>query len=351
MGSNQRPIGYEPTALTPELRAPRNNFLIIEEISQIISLELYELDCFILKCSFVPLRKGTLMTQYIGVTGITRKDQILALQRMFDPDPDAPKLMVGILASAKTVDGRRNKYPRQFPLATRIPELMTHIDPARAFGLVHYSPYQLSYVSIGEWLQNGEVLEGDCEFFLDATPREIAGFGGFQFNMPLPSRSRLRRIQRRFAYASRAYRSVLQFWPQQIAKLAELIDADERDHLDPANPADVLRWHYEVTEDDPRLPFSALLLDASGGFGKPMDVSSVLAMLRSLLDDAVLSESLQYAVAGGLCAETVPQLAPIVELYPKLSIDAQGRLRDGDDRLNLDATKRYIDAAQKLLAG
>lgn len=291
------------------------------------------------------------MTQYIGVTGITRKDQIIALQRMFDTDPSAPKLMVGILASARTVDGRRNKYPRQFPPAIRIPDLMAHIDPARAFGLVHYSPYQQQYATIGEWLQNGEVLEGDCEFFLKATPVAVKGFMGFQFNMPLPSQSRLRRIEKRFAQSSRTYRSVLQFWPRQIARLAELVDPDERHHLDPANPADVVRWRYEATAEDPQLPFSTLLLDASGGFGRPMDVPNVLAMLRSLVDDTVLSESLQYAVGGGLCAETLPQLAPVVELYPGLSIDAQGRLRDRDDRLDMDAAKRYIEAAQKLLAG
>lgn len=55
---------------------------------------------------------------------------------------------------------------------------------------------------------------------------------------------------------------------------------------------------------------------------------------------------LNIGIAGGLCAETLPAVASLVREYG-LSIDAEGRLRDGDEGgvLDLDKVAAYLAAA------
>ena len=59
---------------------------------------------------------------------------------------------------------------------------------------------------------------------------------------------------------------------------------------------------------------------------------------------------LGLVVAGGLCADNAQQLlGPLVPHWTHVSIDAEGRLRDGDDRLDVPAATAYLDAALELL--
>ena len=47
-------------------------------------------------------------------------------------------------------------------------------------------------------------------------------------------------------------------------------------------------------------------------------------------------------VAGGLCAERLYLLDGLLDEFPNLSIDAEGRLRDANDQLDLSAAKDYV---------
>ncbi len=95
-------------------------------------------------------------------------------------------------------------------------------------------------------------------------------------------------------------------------------------------------------------PFSTLLYDVSGGLGITLDPTTVKDEIEPLMQLVRRETNLRIGVAGGLSGHTVPGLAPLVEYYPEICIDAEGALRDVNDHLDLDAAKRYIEAALKL---
>ena len=55
-------------------------------------------------------------------------------------------------------------------------------------------------------------------------------------------------------------------------------------------------------------------------------------------------------VAGGLCADNLDALlSPLLPEWAGVSIDAEGRLRNSDDRLDVGAASAYLTEALKLL--
>ena len=53
-------------------------------------------------------------------------------------------------------------------------------------------------------------------------------------------------------------------------------------------------------------------------------------------------------VAGGLGPDTTASLEPLLERWPVLSWDAQARLRDQHDQLDLDACRKYLETSIRL---
>ncbi len=92
------------------------------------------------------------------------------------------------------------------------------------------------------------------------------------------------------------------------------------------------------------------LVDTSMGNGTPYDVIKVQATLRALSDQR---PRFGLGVAGGLSAENVDQLfGPLLEEFPDLSCDAQGRLRKmegGYSVLDLEAVRGYISACADVI--
>ncbi len=86
-----------------------------------------------------------------------------------------------------------------------------------------------------------------------------------------------------------------------------------------------------------------VLFDASHGTGAQLDAQKlsgyVLEMSQSQL-------GLKIGVAGGLDAETLDSIQPILAEYPDLSWDAEARLHagnaDGSSKLNLAKTAQYL---------
>ncbi len=60
--------------------------------------------------------------------------------------------------------------------------------------------------------------------------------------------------------------------------------------------------------------------------------------------------SAKLGVAGGLGPDTISLIRPIVIEIPDISIDAQGRLRNDRNELDLDACGMYIRGALALFA-
>jgi len=240
------------------------------------------------------------MTAYVGVSGFMLQDEVREALAAF---PDCGRsLMVGVLVSAKTLGGERNKYPRRYPLVEDIAGIF--VDDPRCLNLIHYS----SDVAPdgGTLLRLLDLGGPHCH--------------GFQFNGAWPRIWHLDRLFAATEPADRHLHIVLQ--ARREADGFSLPPEDE--YCDSATD---------------------VLLDASGGRGLPLDVAAAREGLLELLD----WDGLGYGVAGGLCAETVGALAPLMAEYPGLSIDAEGRLRTAEDDLDMAKVRAYLRASADVI--
>ena len=296
---------------------------------------------------------------YIGVTGFMTPEEIEALQALFGPD-DSHQLMVGILVSHKTWNGIPSKYPNLFPPRARLEELVAAVDDTRAFTLFHYNaagPAGDAYSSREEWVTDEAVFFEDCRQIIDEmvarwNPAVRTGVGGFQFNFPLPKRPSLTWLEaRRRSLCGGPTRSVLQVWPQLLEPVRQMVCPEMA-------PAEFIDLEYgSHSQRFNNFPFQTVLYDASGGFGRELPSRGLLPALEPYMALCNTSAYLRLAIAGGLYDETIDTYRFVVESYaalehalPGLSVDAQGKLRKPDGTMNLDAAKRYIERAQKLLS-
>lgn len=212
--------------------------------------------------------------------------------------PAGLTLMAGVLASEKGTFGAGNKYPLRYPKAADISGIFS--PDARCLNLLHWS--------------SGETPD-------EATVSRLQTVGGancngFQFNGAWPETSTL--------VALAGDHVVLQYRPGKSS-------------LDGLR-ASVAACHNVQAH---------VLIDTSGGRGEALDVDqteAIVGVLRYRFDATV-----GIGIAGGLCAETLPSVARLVRLG-RLSIDAEGRLRDGEHggTLNLDKVRAYLQAAGEI---
>ncbi len=109
-----------------------------------------------------------------------------------------------------------------------------------------------------------------------------------------------------------------------------------------------------------RLPsLDYVLFDASHGTGKRLDAQALLPFLDAAYNDTELeARGTSFGLAGGLSAMVVEEeLPPIVQEFPDISWDAEGRLHTPLDaqehagRLDDDAVRAYMDASARVLNG
>lgn len=229
----------------------------------------------------------------VGVTGFMARDEVLAA---LDALPEGLTLMVGVLASAKSLRGERNKWWRRYPRAEDIADIF--VDDPRCLNLVHFAP--------GEMGANAGVVE------------RISALGGprcdgIQFNGVWPT----------LMGAAVPRTVILQYKPG-------LSDPE-------ATAALVRAFGVKKTH---------VLIDASGGRGEGLNLSMAERQIVAL---RAQEPQMQIGIAGGLCAETLHAASVLIQPYG-LSIDAEGRLRDGDEGgvLNLDKVRAYLKAASEI---
>ena len=90
-----------------------------------------------------------------------------------------------------------------------------------------------------------------------------------------------------------------------------------------------------------------MLVDASEGLGLPLDAARSAEYLDAIADAA---PDLGLVVAGGLHAGNIEELlTPLLPRWSRVSIDAEGRLRDADDVLDVGAAVAYLGRGFRLL--
>jgi hypothetical protein len=222
------------------------------------------------------------------------------------PNGVSRKLMVGVLASSKTIKGIPNKWPNRYPRAEDIAGIFP--DHPAALNLVHF---------------NSKEPERLLDQMLEVTELGGRNFHGFQLNIKWPEVRVLGKYKKRH--------------PDKILVLQCGSGALEAAENDPEKVAKAAWIYQEICE--------YLLIDPSGGFGKPFDPQKGYEYLGYL--NAIV-EKMSFGIAGGLSPDTLDLLETIAKVFPDTSIDAEGRLRDASDNLDVAIAREFVSRAYEL---
>lgn len=237
---------------------------------------------------------------YIGVTGFMSRSEVDQALGSF-PEEAQHRLMVGVLMSSKTLAGKTNKWPNRYPKREAIADIFT--DDPRALNLIHYNTDNPNNL-FEEVQQIVEFVGPRCD--------------GFQFNLTWPSPAEIEKIRMTFPE---------KYLLLQIGSAA-MDEAEDSTGLF----CEYLDWYVPHID--------AILIDPSGGIGKPFDAEKCLKYLKAIPPEW----NLELGIAGGLSDKTAHLLDPIPGHFPKINIDAEGRLRtpQPEDALDMEAVDGYI---------
>jgi phosphoribosylanthranilate isomerase len=249
---------------------------------------------------------------YIGVTGFTKPEQVVAALASVPRCPSR-LLMVGVLASYKTLQGEPAGNPRRYPACEDIAGIFN--DDWRTLNLIHYNSRNPNEIVS----QLREALEWGGQYC-----------DGIQINIPWPDEHVVGALRRRFA-DKKIVLQVNQQAMQECETNAELV----------ARRVSVL---YGDNID-------YVLIDPSGGTGatlEPVSVASYLYELGLIRDKR--KQSFELIVAGGLCSHNLNHLlTPLRRVMPEVGIDVESGVRT-DDVLDDAKVSAYIREAYALLS-
>jgi len=249
---------------------------------------------------------------YIGVTGVMTRKESEALCDALSADNDF-LVMIGMLASGKTIHGMPNKWPKRYPKAEDMGKIS--FDHPKALFLVHFNT------------KDPEKLHWDmCHALYLAGPH----CHGLQLNIAWPD-VRVLQDFHRDSQSDWCKTIVLQCGEKALdevgwsgAKLAERLK------------------RYEGLID-------YVLIDPSGGLGKEFDPDFACRCFRMI---AKTLPDVGLGIAGGLGSTNLGRLlGPILLAFPdlKFSIDVEARVRDHADNLNVPDAIRYLKSGDLIL--
>jgi len=248
---------------------------------------------------------------YIGITGFTSPDEVSAVLATLPAEPSR-LLMCGVLLSNALLSGESSDAPNRCPHPDTIAGVFS--DDARCLNLIHYRPR--AGMNLADALARATEIGGpNCH--------------GIQINatrgVPWPDPGALVEFRER----SQPRRIVLQAGREAMAS----VDAD------PHRLAQRCAEYVGIVTD--------VLVDASEGLGLPLDAARSAEHLSAIEETA---PDFGLVVAGGLHAGNIEELlTPLLPRWAGVSIDAEGRLRDADDRLDVAAAESYLGAGMSLL--
>lgn len=234
---------------------------------------------------------------YTGITGFVSRAEVVAA---LDALPAGLTLMVGVLASPKSLRGERTRWWRRYPRVEDIAGVFS--DDPRCLNLIHCCADEpLGVETIDRLWSLG-----------------CPDVHGFQFNVAWPKPTALRTYS--------GIHVVLQLRPD-------------------GGPGtmDRLRAAVEALAECK----VHVLIDGSGGRGIPIDPDTADAWGMTIR--GWFGNDVGLGFAGGLDEEQLHRIAAEVKSYGA-SVDAEGRLRDGDEGgvLNLAKVAAYLKAAGEI---
>jgi len=259
-----------------------------------------------------------LIKPYIGVTGIMTPEDYTNTAILID-SYSTHQLMAGILVSSKTKNGLANKYPKQYPKIESINDLIpTGIN---SLNLIHYNT------------DNPELLADEMLEVMSYCSNDI---DGFQLNACWPEITQLEKF-----YQNHKQKSViiLQIGSQALTQI----------HNSPNRLVEKIRKSGYLDY------IHGILIDPSGGTGQLFNAEIMKNYLTKLYKANLrINIGIAGGLHGGKCESWTDYnfldlyFKPLAQMYPDLSIDAQGKLRDSNDNLDYEQVKMYIHDAQKI---
>lgn len=249
---------------------------------------------------------------YVGVTGFMSHVEVEAARDAI-PRGMHRRLMVGVLASSKTLRGERNKWPMRYPVITSIPRIWPECDPHHeCLNLIHYAT------------DDRDTLD---QQLIELQARAGWGCDGVQLNCAWPMPAQLGLFladpERRMRWRT----LVLQIGGRALSEAGGIEDASIR-----------LNEYLGLVTD--------VLIDPSGGHGKALDADEARDQVAYLADR---HPRLGIGIAGGLSGDSIAPARITAGAFAEVSVDAEGRLRDEADRLDLGRVRRYLWAAWEAL--
>lgn len=273
------------------------------------------------------------MKPYIGITDFTSSKEVEAMLAVFAEAFPSKKhtLMVGTMMSYKTLHGLPTKWAKAFPHHHQFRDIYRRKDPL-LLNTLHYADY--------DGLTRPEDL---------ARAILIAGHRGAA-SSPTIDALQLDMV-----------------WPVECMIRSAVAMAEDRieESTKEENPLEDMKIilqvgsrAMELMENDPkrvakriseyRDTVHCVLFDRSGGLGKVMEPTLLQSYIK---ETKKRCKGLSIAVAGGLCSETLELIKPLIEEFPDISVDAQGKLRKSGnalDPIDWDLAEQYLRKAGEL---
>lgn len=234
------------------------------------------------------------------------------------------RLHIGVMMSFKTLYGYETKYTNAFPPKETLGQIFCPVgNPKSSIYLeinkdlmhtLHYADYQ-KYPNIVKNLTDALAYAGP---FVDA----------LQLDMIWPDPHK---VKEAIEVSGKQIEVILQIGKNAIE------DADN----DPQEIVERLHFYQDC--------ITYVLLDKSMGQGLGMNARELLPFARAIRK---AYPNFGLVVAGGLGPETMHLVQPLIEEFPDISIDAQGRLRPSGsalDPIDWNMASQYLAEALSMM--
>jgi hypothetical protein len=255
---------------------------------------------------------------YVGITGITAPYIADQIARMDIWKNSGRMFMNGILMSHGTMVGHEPTYHhKRYPPRDSVARLF--VAEPHVMNIIHYSTKQPENLL---W----EMLALVGMYAPCPTDGECAGarLHGFQLNIPWPDPGVLREFRQITMDRGAEFYIIVQIGHHAL----EQIGNDEQ------ALAGYLT-QYEGTAE-------YALIDESGGTNRMMDVRKMSSYLEAIEKSGI---NIRTGIAGGLCHSQIHNIEPLLQVFPDISIDAEGALRNHDEEFIPHAGEMYVREA------
>lgn len=243
---------------------------------------------------------------YIGITGFTHRDQINAIVHDALPLDTDRLVMAGVLVSNRTLRGETSKWPNRYPKVEKLKDIFPRYTCL--LSLIHFNTNEPEKL-LDDMCKAQDFTGPNCD--------------GFQLNIAWPDPKVLEH-----------YKAKAQFRNKTIVLQVGNKAFDEVERR-------VVKLAYKVLEYQGLIDY--VLVDPSGGLGKEFDcdfASDCFNFLRKVPD-------VGFGIAGGLHPNNLERLRPLLKDF-EFSIDAESKLRNTEDHLDMAVSSLYLHKADHL---